>query len=138
VRLTLDRTDYGDNSTLGKLYVDGQFQCVTLEDEIEVNGQKRDGQTCIPDGLYQIVITWSPKFKRSLPLILNVPNFDGIRIHPGNDAGDTRGCILVGQNVTLIQDAPFLLHSAAAFQELYPKLLAALQRGETLDLEVMA
>lgn len=138
MKLTLDRTDYADTATVGKLYVDGVYECFSLEDEIEVNGIKRDGQTCIPPGLYRVVLTWSPKFKRTLPLVLDVPGFDGIRIHPGNDSGDTRGCILVGKSLTINHGAPYLLDSADAFRELYPKLYYANALGDEISLEVLA
>ena len=56
------------------------------------------GETCIPYGTYKVELSYSPKFKRELPLLLNVPAFEGIRIHKGNDRSHTSGCILVGEN----------------------------------------
>lgn len=93
--------------TIGKMYIDGEYFCDTLEDrvrDINKNGKfdngevKVAGETAIPYGRYQVVVTMSPRFKRELPRLLNVPNFEGILIHRGNTASDTAGCILVGEN----------------------------------------
>lgn len=93
--------------TIGKMYIDGDYFCDTLEDrvrDINKNGKfdngevKVAGETAIPYGRYQVVVTMSPKFKRELPRLLNVPNFEGILIHRGNTDKDSSGCILVGEN----------------------------------------
>lgn len=86
------KTDY----TIGKMYVDGVYFCDTLEDT--VRDSKIAGITAIPSGVYRVELTYSPKFKRDLPLICDVPHFTGIRIHRGNTPEDTSGCILVGEN----------------------------------------
>ena len=77
------------------MYLDGRFGVLHLEDVVR-QGEKVPGQTAIPEGIYTVQITFSNRFKRDLPLLLNVPNFEGIRIHPGNTDADTEGCILVG------------------------------------------
>lgn len=96
MKLTLKRIFLGTDYTIGKLYIDGEYFCDTLEDT--VRDEKIPGETAIPCGIYDVVVNMSNKFKRKLPLLLNVPNFTGIRIHRGNTAKDTEGCILVGEN----------------------------------------
>lgn len=92
------RTFKGPEYTIGKLYIDGQYFCDTLEDTIRK--EKIAGKTAIPAGKYKVKKTYSPRFKKQLPEILNVPNFFGVRIHAGNTAKDTEGCILLGLNKT--------------------------------------
>lgn len=94
--LTLKRLYPTDDYTIGELYIEGEYYCDTLEDT--VREEKIAGKTAIPYGKYEVIVNRSPKFKRELPLLLDVPNFTGIRIHRGNDAEDTSGCILVGEN----------------------------------------
>ena len=96
MKLLLKRIALKPEYTIGKLYIDGQYFCDTLEDT--VREKKIAGKTAIPEGTYQVIVNRSPKFKRDLPLLLDVPNFEGIRIHRGNTAKDTSGCILVGEN----------------------------------------
>lgn len=87
-----------ENFTLGKMYLDGEFYGYTLEDTVRKPGQKVPGKTAIPAGSYKVTVTYSPHFKKLLPLINDVPEFDGVRIHGGNSAADTDGCILVAKN----------------------------------------
>ena len=94
--LTLNRILLGKEATIGELLVDDEYQMDTLEDRVRPDGEKVYGKTAISAGTYEIKLTHSPKFRRILPEILNVPNFTGIRIHAGNDTSDTEGCILVG------------------------------------------
>jgi len=94
MKLTLKR-EYFDTYTAGKLYVDGLYFCDTLEDISRPVKIKHE--TCIPEGVYKVVVSYSPRFKCKLPLLLNVPNFIGIRIHAGNITANTSGCILVGK-----------------------------------------
>ena len=94
--LTLKRTYLLDNYTIGELYIEGEYYCDTLEDT--VREEKIAGKTAIPYGKYEVIVNRSPRFKRDLPLLLDVPNFEGIRIHRGNTDKDTSGCILVGEN----------------------------------------
>lgn len=96
MELKLVREIFTDNSTIGKLYNGDVFLCYTLEDMTREEGIKIPGRTSIPYGRYEIAITFSPKYNRKMPILLNVPMFEGIRIHSGNDDGDTEGCILVG------------------------------------------
>lgn len=138
MKLVLDRSNYADKSTTGDLYIDGVWEAATLEDAIQPDDYKVPGETCIPDGTYDIKLTQSPKFGRKLPLLIHVPGFDGIRIHPGNSVGDTAGCLLVGENIVTAGGVPFLTHSKAAFDRLYEKLSAADERGESISIEVRA
>lgn len=107
MELKLHRKYIKLNYVIGNLYIDNQFFCNTLEDQnrdLNKNGKfdglekKVAGDTCIPFGRYEVVVNMSPKFGRELPLLLNVPEFEGIRIHRGNTIKDTAGCILVGEN----------------------------------------
>ena len=94
--LHLKRIFYGFNYTIGKLSIDGVPFCETLEDL--PRDVKIMNETCIPQGKYKVILNESNRFKRIMPLLLNVPNFEGIRIHSGNTAAHTSGCILVGKN----------------------------------------
>lgn len=96
MKLLLERIAYKETYTIGKLYIDGVYECDTLEDK--VRDKKIKGITAIPAGTYKIDITYSNRFKKIMPLLLDVPGFEGIRIHSGNTSEDTSGCILVGQN----------------------------------------
>lgn len=132
----LQREPTVKETTLGVLFLDGVFQCFTLEDAVrEVLGARVEtwkvpGRTAIPLGTYPLDLTYSPKFGRSLPLVVGVPGFEGIRIHPGNKAGDTDGCILLGQS----RVGAFLTESAAACLAFQTRLADALQRGAACTL----
>jgi hypothetical protein len=108
--ITIDRAWKKDCYTISRLYVNGElFGCNTLEDTDrglrqdmqleEIKKKKMYGQTAIPSGSYECVYTYSNRFKKMLPLLLNVKGFEGIRIHSGNSSKDTEGCILVGLNL---------------------------------------
>jgi len=111
MKLQLKRIFLGEEYTIGKLYYYNSkewiYFCDTLEDKVRdlnKNGKFDNGevkeyaQTAIPYGKYDIVITWSPKFQKNLPLLMDVTSFEYIRIHSGNDKDDTEGCLLVGFN----------------------------------------
>ena len=91
------------SATLGALYADHVWQCWTIEDAIrERSGQpvaywKIQGRTAIPAGRYRVIVTPSARFQRRLPLLVDVPGFTGVRIHPGNGPLDTDGCLCVGR-----------------------------------------
>ena len=121
----------GETCTIGKLFVDGVFECYTLEDVVRPEGEKVFGETAIPYGEYDVTITYSPHFQRDLPLLLSVPNFEGVRIHPGNTAADTEGCLLVGES----RDSTSIHNSRAAFDALFPKIRDAINAGEKVTIE---
>jgi hypothetical protein len=100
MKLTLKRNFKGADYTIGKLYIDGHYFCDTLEDTVRPNGEKIAGKTAIPAGDYKVIKSYSPRFKKILPEILDVPGFSGVRIHAGNTAKDTDGCLLLGLNKT--------------------------------------
>ncbi len=112
---------YFGAATAGKLYVDGRFFCYTLEDKIRP--AKIKGETAIPYGTYQVLLTHSPKFGKVVPLISDVPGFSGIRIHPGNTTADTEGCLLVGDSLS--EDKTQLSGSRTAYDRLYLLLSTA-------------
>jgi hypothetical protein len=130
MEITLFRKTEINNTVLGELHVNGKFFCYTLEDKIR--DVKIKHQTCIPPGNYKILLTLSQRFKTILPILLNVPNFEGIRIHAGNTIEDTSGCILVG--TAIANDK--LLHSKVALQELMAKIKTAVKNKEVISIEV--
>lgn len=97
MKVEVKRIFKGSEYTIGHLYIDGAYFCDTLEDTVRT-GAKIAGKTAIPAGTYKVKKTMSPRFKTILPEILNVPNFTGVRIHSGNTAKDTDGCLLLGLN----------------------------------------
>lgn len=129
VELRIRRSEFSEESTIGELSVNGQFECYTLEDK--VRPVKIMGKTAIPAGRYEVVINFSQRFQKPLPLLLNVPNFEGVRIHPGNVATNTEGCILVGET----KRENFVGQSRVAFNRLFPKMKAA-ARTEKIFIEI--
>jgi hypothetical protein len=130
MNLKVLRKTFTQKCTLGDLLIDDVFECFTLEDC--VRPVKIKGITAIPAGAYEVVINFSERFKKPLPLLLNVPNFDGIRIHPGNTDRDTEGCILVGQT----KQVDSIGDSRKAFQALFSRMQEAAQK-EKIFLEVV-
>lgn len=128
MQIQIKRHFKGPQYTIGRLFVDGVYECDTLEDTIRPDGMKIAGQTAIPPGKYPVRITYSPRFKKDLPLLDNVPNFTGVRIHTGNTAKDTEGCILVGYNRVKGR----VVDSRAAFKRLFAKIKTASQ----IELEI--
>lgn len=98
MKLLLKRIALKETYTIGKLYIDGVFFSDTLEDKVRAKNEKVFGETAIPYGTYEVIYNYSPRFKRKLPRLLDVPMFDGILIHNGSNAKHTHGCILVGKN----------------------------------------
>jgi len=126
MKIEVNRVKLGDDFTVGKLSVDGKFVCYTLEDKVReetgvpVEQWKVMGQTAIPKGTYSVTITMSNRFKTKLPLLDSVPGFSGVRIHTGNSAKNTEGCILVGAGWD--GNSGWISSSAVAFAQLLPLL----------------
>lgn len=100
MRMYLLRNIYTHQSTIGDLIINHEVFCHTLEDVVRAaNAPKVPGETAIPSGLYQVLITYSPRFKRLMPVLINVPRFEGVRIHGGNTAKHTEGCIIVAKTI---------------------------------------
>lgn len=122
MELKLIRRLYTGRSTIGELRIGEAFQCFTLEDIVRSAGSpKVPGATAIPSGRYEVILNHSQRFQQLMPLLLNVPGFQGIRIHSGNTDKDTEGCILVGRAKGL----DMVLESRAAYADLFTKLLSA-------------
>ncbi len=138
MKFTLQRNQPSDLSTIGALYADGVFVCHTLEDVVrEVEGKpvaewKIPGKTAIPAGTYRVQPTFSNRFQRILPQLLDVPGFTGIRIHPGNSPKDTEGCILPGRWM----GGDKVIDSRDAFSRIVLHIDAALKRGEKVWIEI--
>ena len=138
MELRLKRRPSLAHCTLGDLYIDGEWQCVTLEDRVReipgvpVDKWKVPGETAIPSGTYAVFINDSPRFGRPLPMLLNVPGFTGVRIHPGNTAKDTEGCILVGKKVV----GESIVESRIAFGELFEKIQDAIDSLDKVHITV--
>lgn len=130
MNLKVIRKEFTDKSTIGELFVDGKFECYTLEDKVRPIKIKH--QTAIPAGIYEVIINNSERFHRQMPLLLNVPNFDGIRIHSGNTDKDTSGCILVGQT----KSKDFIGNSRYTFTNLFAKMQAAI-KNERIFIEII-
>lgn len=135
MKLTLKRIALRSTYTIGRLYVDGNYFCDTLEDtvrDLNKNGKFDNGEkkvrakTAIPYGTYEIKWTYSPRFKKYTPQLMNVPSFSGIRIHAGNTSADTEGCLLLGQN----QKVGMVLNSRATINKFYPIIKEACSKGK--------
>ena len=141
MELTLTRRWAVQESTLGELSDAGQRICYTLEDRVrpgDIFLVKIPGKTAIPAGRYRVIVTFSQRFQRELPLLVDVPNFTAIRIHAGNRAENTEGCILVGQAIGDVDgDGPDdVLKSRPAEAEVLQRIRAALDGGESCYLTV--
>lgn len=133
--LRLERRYKKADYTIGKLFVDGSYFCDTCEDTdrgiyqgmtvAEVKAIKIAGKTAIPCGTYEITMTPSPKFGKVLPLLNDVTGYSGVRIHSGNTAKDTEGCILPGKN----NIKGGVTNSKAACDKLFPLIDEGLKNG---------
>lgn len=122
--IRVERFKFSDVSTIGRLFLDQDLLCYTLEDC--VRDHKIPGQTAIPEGTYELTTTFSNRFQRVMPLLMNVPNYEGVRIHCGNTDKDTEGCLLVGMRYgeNVIYD------SRKAYDLLFPEIQKRLAEGK--------
>ncbi len=130
MKLELKRIARREGYTIGRLYIDGEYFCDTLEDRARdlTKEAKVYGKTAIPEGTYEVTLrVQSPRFSQKrqydfckgyLPRLLNVPSFQGVLIHCGNTAEDTDGCILVGKNTA----KGMVTESTDTFRKLYNRL----------------
>lgn len=138
MKLKLVRKYRKETYTIGKLYVDDVYFCDVIEDKdrgldesmslADIMVKKRYGETAIPYGTYSVVITYSPKYKKMMPLIKDVKGFVGIRIHSGNTAKDTLGCLIIGKNTKV----GMVTESRAT----YNKLFALIKDEKNISIEI--
>jgi hypothetical protein len=145
MKLTLKRFNSQREFTQGILYVDGKFECFTLEDEYRTH--KIWGETRIPDGTYEIKLRkegghhrryaarFGTKWHKGMLHLQDVPNFKWILIHIGNDDDDTAGCLLVGKGIPNA-DNGFISSSTNAYKDLYPQVRDALVRNEEVHITI--
>lgn len=131
MKIKLIRDTFTDKSTTGQLFVDDVFECYVLEDVVR-DGEKVYGKTAIPYGLYELTIDYSPKYDRPMMHVLDVPGFQGIRIHSGNDADDTEGCLIVGR----MRRQNWVGESKLAYAPLFQKVREVVNAKEKIIIEV--
>ena len=143
MEIQVNRIARKDGYTIGRMSLNGEYFCDTLEDtdrglsnsmqESEILAKKVKGQTAIPTGKYDVILTFSPRFKRVLPLLLSVKGYEGVRIHAGNTNKDTEGCLLVGENKAKGQ----VLNSRATLEKLMSVLLDCEKRKEKISITIV-
>lgn len=142
MNITVKRIAKRGSYTIGKMYIDGEYFCDTLEDTDrglsqsmdlnEIKSKKVPGQTAIPTGTYKVIVNQSPKFKRNLPRLLAVPGFEGVLIHRGNTNKDTAGCILIGEN----KEVGKVINSTRYEMRLVNKLLYIQSNKENITITI--
>ena len=147
MKLDVVRTQFGDDATCGILFIDGIFECYTLEDE--VRDLKEYSETAIPLGEYEIkfrtvggfhtkyTARYGAGFHKGMLELQNVPNFQYILIHTGNTDEHTAGCLLVGETQQDLDKGKdgFIGGSGDAYKKMYPKVRDALIRGEKVTIK---
>ena len=146
MKLTVVRTQFGTDATNGLLFIDGVFECYTLEDQYQA--VKVMHETCIPEGTYDIQFRktggfhakYSERYKNAhygMLHIQDVPNFTYILIHTGNTDEHTSGCLIVGetqQDLEISKDG-FIGSSTVAYKKMYAKVAAQLLQGKKVTIE---
>lgn len=143
LNLKLERKWKKEKYTIGNLYVNGVFFSNVLEDTVrglrqdmtpeEIQKIKIHGQTAIPSGRYEIRVTLSARFRRQLPILLNVPGYAGVRIHPGNTDANTEGCLLPGKNDRVGQ----VSNSRATMAALQKQIEEAIYQNSKVYIEIV-
>lgn len=143
MRLMIDRAWKKADYTISRFFVNDERWCECLEDTdrgltssmsiSEVKAKKVYGRTAIPSGKYQVTLTYSPKFRKYLPLVNDVKCFSGIRFHAGNTNRDTEGCILLGKNTKV----GMVTNSAYWTDRLIGAVRNAIDHGEIVTLEII-
>ena len=149
MKIKLIRQVFTDKSTIGSLYLNDVFECFIIEDKdrgltdamtlAEINAKKVYGLTCIPYGMYKVIVSKSNRFSLKagkdvfLPLLTNVKGYEGIRIHKGNTAADSLGCLLPGK----VKGVDKVSNSTDAFNQLDAKINAAIKAGEQVTIEIV-
>lgn len=143
MEIQVNRIARKDGYTIGRMSLNGVYFCDTLEDTDrglnaamsadEILSKKRKGITAIPTGKYDVILTFSPRFKRVLPLLLSVKGYEGVRIHAGNTSEDTEGCLLVGEN----KEKGKVLNSRATLEKLMSVLFECEKRKEKISITII-
>ena len=136
MKMTVRRYEYGDHYTVSKMYINDSetFECYVLEDKVREPGVKVQNETAIPAGTYTVIMDYSNHFLKTLPHILDVPMFEGVRIHSGNTVDDTEGCLLVGK---VWGGGDTIMQSRDAFNALLPKINEAWDKKETITITIL-
>jgi len=135
MNLILKRFEFGPTYTISKLYNGEEYLCYVLEDKVRevddkpVKEWKVANVTAIPKGTYKLIINMSARFKKELPLLLDVPGFAGVRIHSGNTSKDTEGCLILG---TTWAGGDFVGGSKIAFD----KVFSLLKTGKDITITI--
>lgn len=146
LKITVKRKIFNPCDTIGDLYVSYpetpdtlEFVCNTLEDTVRNNKdtKKEDfkkiyGETAIPYGTYRVIMSYSNAFKKELPEVLEVPHFEGIRIHAGNTKADTYGCLLLGDSPKISKTESWIYHSQKNLTKFLDILKPALEKGKVI------
>ena len=149
MEILIERAYKKADYTIGRFFINGERICETLEDtdrglrldmsEVDIRKKKVWGKTAIPTGRYVVGFTYSPKFSQhsyakggKIPVIYGVKGFDAIRIHSGNKASDSEGCILLGRNTAVGQ----VLQSVKTCEKVFGILYDAYLRNETIFLTI--
>lgn len=142
MKLKVNRIYRGLDYTIGRLYINDEYYSDVLEDadrglkddmDLEtIQALKKPNITAIPTGTYKVLITYSPRFKQRMPILMNVKGFEGIRIHSGNTHKDTSGCLLVGEN----KEKGKVLNSKITYTKLFNIINDALENNDEVTITI--